>query len=276
MQDLWSVHEPPPGLALDAGAVALLLGMSDQPSTAGAMLACVNRLVPVDYISIEAHGDGPPRQLEGRSTAPGCDQVPEKCFETYREAHYRCDEVTQLAHLIRGQGPDAPLLVLHRRAEDLPSVPWRQDVYDRQGLADRLSYVYAIAPEQVVSVHLYRSRGRGACTAGELRQLRGLGLLLRQAHRLAIRCPHDPAGRRPAQVARAERLLALRAPALSLREREVCARIACGLSADGIAVDLGVSAHAVTSVRKRAYAKLHAIGIYGGRMPLARWLWPAG
>ena len=43
---------------------------------------------------------------------------------------------------------------------------------------------------------------------------------------------------------------------LSSRERDVCARIACGLTADGIAADLDIAPSSVLTLRKRAYAKL--------------------
>jgi DNA-binding CsgD family transcriptional regulator len=46
--------------------------------------------------------------------------------------------------------------------------------------------------------------------------------------------------------------------ALSKRETEVCARILYGLSAAGIALDLGVGIESVTTYRKRAY---HRLGI---------------
>jgi DNA-binding NarL/FixJ family response regulator len=36
----------------------------------------------------------------------------------------------------------------------------------------------------------------------------------------------------------------------------VCARIACGLSMDGIAADLGIAKSSVLTLRKRAYNKL--------------------
>lgn len=60
---------------------------------------------------------------------------------------------------------------------------------------------------------------------------------------------------------------------LSPRELQVCARIACGITADGIAADLGIAPATVVTLRKRAYAKLADAGIVGGRwrlMHLAR------
>jgi DNA-binding NarL/FixJ family response regulator len=58
-------------------------------------------------------------------------------------------------------------------------------------------------------------------------------------------------------------------PELSARERAVCARIACGVSADGIAAELDVAPSTVTTLRKRAYAKLTRRGLGSGRAMLA-------
>ena len=48
----------------------------------------------------------------------------------------------------------------------------------------------------------------------------------------------------------------MRTPSLSLRERQAVARIACGITNDGIAADLGLSPATVLTLRRRAYAKL--------------------
>jgi DNA-binding CsgD family transcriptional regulator len=61
-------------------------------------------------------------------------------------------------------------------------------------------------------------------------------------------------------------------PALSPREAEVVARIAHGLSADGIAAELDVAPSTVVTLRKRAYAKLAEAGLPADRLRLARWL----
>jgi len=49
----------------------------------------------------------------------------------------------------------------------------------------------------------------------------------------------------------------------------VCARIACGVSADGIAAELDVAPSTITTLRKRAYAKLMRRGLGSGRAVLA-------
>jgi DNA-binding CsgD family transcriptional regulator len=72
------------------------------------------------------------------------------------------------------------------------------------------------------------------------------------------------------RIAKAHAAIQAKVPALSARELEVCARIACGISADGIAAELDVAPSTVLTLRKRAYAKLAQCGCGGGRLPLVR------
>jgi DNA-binding NarL/FixJ family response regulator len=46
------------------------------------------------------------------------------------------------------------------------------------------------------------------------------------------------------------------APALTVREREVCARLLCGMTHDGVANDLQLSLPTVKTYRNRAFARL--------------------
>ena len=79
-------------------------------------------------------------------------------------------------------------------------------------------------------------------------------VLLRQVlcQRTTPRSPAPMAER----VERAGTLVRARATKLSEREQQVVARIACGITNDGIANDLGISPATVLTLRRRAYAKL--------------------
>ena len=92
--------------------------------------------------------------------------------------------------------------------------------------------------------------------------------LLKQAHRSVLGSARRQQSL-DARVAHAASALARRLPELSARERAVCARIACGVSADGIAAELDVSPSTITTLRKRAYAKLARRGLGSGRSALA-------
>ncbi len=104
-------------------------------------------------------------------------------------------------------------------------------------------------------------------------RLLAVATLLKQVHcgvlRLGQRGHAAPLSR-DAQVGQALFALQARVPALSPREAAVCARIACGTSADGIAAELGIAPSTVLTLRKRAYAKLAQAGFSGGRLQLSR------
>lgn len=106
----------------------------------------------------------------------------------------------------------------------------------------------------VYAVHASRDVDIGGFPDDELRKWAKAAVLLRQVirQRPSVR-PALSVGER---VSRADTLLEVRAPKLSPRERQVVARIACGITNDGIAADLGISPATVLTLRRRAYAKL--------------------
>ncbi len=95
----------------------------------------------------------------------------------------------------------------------------------------------------------------------------GLAPILKRAHRNALFAQLASPDAQT-RVLNIERALQRTAPQLSAREREVCARIACGIGADGIASDLGIATSTVMTLRKRAYAKL----AIHGRQQLSRFI----
>jgi DNA-binding CsgD family transcriptional regulator len=211
---------------------------------------------------------------------PGDARVPAECFAIYRQRYFRNDPATAVADRLRLDTGPAPVTALHTRARDLPLAAWRRDIYDRAHLADRLSLVYAPAPHTAFAINLYRDASRGAFGSREIDALLAVSPLLRSLHRARLqRRPEQPptavrsipaqAPALPLTVEAAHAALARRAPALSVREREVCARIACGMSADGIAADLDIAPSTVATLRKRAYVKLAEAGLHGGRWRLA-------
>ena len=71
---------------------------------------------------------------------------------------------------------------------------------------------------------------------------------------------HDEQGHMPTDVIGREQLflqrLACLAPALTQRERQVCALSALGLTSEGISLKLDIGINTVLTYRKRAYRRL--------------------
>ncbi|WP_312028319.1 helix-turn-helix transcriptional regulator [Aquabacterium sp. J223] len=135
-----------------------------------------------------------------------------------------------------------------------PHPQWRETIFERERLAGRMSILFAGHAHNAYAFNVYRDAGAGAFDGDELQRFVAAAPLLRAALLPQLDWLHPAAtGQR---VEQAEGRLAERAPALSPREREVAARIACGMSNDGIAADLGVAPATVLTLRKRAYAKV--------------------
>ncbi|RYY82620.1 MAG: LuxR family transcriptional regulator, partial [Comamonadaceae bacterium] len=190
-----------------------------------------------------------------------------ECFALYRQRHWRDDEATRMAQCApRGDS----LTALHCRASDIQET-WRRDVYDPAGLAARLSFLYQAGAGATAVLNLYRCHSQGPFALGEIERLMQVAPLVQLAHGLlARRRERGDGGSAPGQLAHALRRLRLRVAELSTREAEVAARIACGMSLDGIAADLDVAPSTVATLRKRVYAKLAARGLPSGRAQLAR------
>lgn len=267
----------PPPHPLAGDAVALLLQAPQAQAPAATLLAFLNRLAPVDYLSVveylpQRHEPLPAPELVEGHARPGLVNVTPECFRRYRHSFWREDEGTRIAHQSRVRA--GGLAALHFRAEDIHVPSWRSDIYDKAHLSGRLSFYYEAMAGATFAMNLYRDRSHGGFRAGEIDLLLGVAPLLLQAHEAALACgvPGGGALARDEQVARAQAALRRKAPELSQRELAVCARIACGTSADGIAAELDIAPSTVVTLRKRAYAKLAARGVTGGRLQLAAFL----
>ncbi|MDM0012118.1 helix-turn-helix transcriptional regulator [Variovorax sp. J22P168] len=267
MASTWLLDSPPAGHTLDSGAVARLLDAGDGRAPAREMLDFVNHVLPVEYISLVEYVDGVPSQVEGHSTGRH-DNITAECFSLYKSRFRQADELTRLATRMAGEtAMDAPVTALLYDVEDIPDPGWRDQIFIGRQLTGRVSFLYAPLPRTLFAINLYRDQHDGCFEEADMQRLLGLATILKKAHRNALfahLASPDPQLRGPD----IERALQRTAPLLSVRERAVCARIACGMGTDGIAVDLRIAASTVATLRKRAYAKL----AIHGRQQLLRFI----
>jgi DNA-binding CsgD family transcriptional regulator len=234
-------------------------------------LRLLRKAARVDYLCIVEYarersegGAATPRLVEG-CASPGMPNVTAKCFATYRQRFWREDEATRLAQHGTGQG----ITVLHFSATDIKEPSWRHEIYDSVDLEARLSFLYQPVAGTTTALNLYRRCQEGPFSADELDQLLRLAPLIQLAHRTVLRT-RQPGSAPALRIENAERVLRIRVPELSAREAQVCARISCGLSLDGIADDLDVAPSSAATLRKRAYAKLSRRGWIHGRDQLVK------
>lgn len=272
----WMVDAASRHHTLPVDAVATLLHAADDRAPAARLLEFLNQIVAVDFLSLVSHvspqDDPAPRLVEGHSQAAGGRNVTAECFAIYRQRYWQNDPAAGIADHLRGERAGASAVtVLHCLPDDIPVASWRNEIYERERLAGRFTFLYTPQPGQAYSINLYRRQPLGAFRGEEVDRLLATAPLLRQVHRQVLARAASPAAH-PAvidgPVPDAERLLAATQCRLSPRELQVCARIACGITADGIAADLGIAPSTVVTLRKRAYVKLAGAGMVGGRWRL--------
>lgn len=138
-------------------------------------------------------------------------------------------------------------------ARDIEDRDYRRDCYSSLGLIERFSMLEQRG-EETIRINFYRTERKGRFEDSDFDRLVGLARPLLSALRKhdVSRIPDEPR----ASLRLFQRRVRMLAPDMPERECEVCARIATGMSSEGIALDLGISLNTVLTYRKRAYARL--------------------
>lgn len=151
------------------------------------------------------------------------------------------------------------MAVLRVRPGDIASAGFRRTFFDQPGIVERVSVIQRGSREWRV-LNVSRHHSHGCFSDGELSALVGLA---------ALALPMLPHNRRqranpppPLTVAQLEERFASRFPGLTLRERQVCARAAIGMSVEATALDLQIAKTSVLTYRQRAYQRLAVTSPY--------------
>lgn len=191
----------------------------------------------------EARGDDDSR-LRFHSCEPGMNAL----FPLYLR-YRRLDPVCQAYRAAPHQGD----IVMQRvRPLDIACSDFRQRFFDQAGIVERLSIVQRGAGEwRAMNVARHRDKGHFSDTeVGNIVGIASLALPL-----LTL----DDASSEKMQalgIDRLEERFASLCPALSRREREVCARAAKGMSVEATALHLEIGKASVHTYRQRAYRRL--------------------
>lgn len=159
------------------------------------------------------------------------------------------DELVQHGVLVRST-PEEMRANLYRR-ELFGEAAWAQF---GSKLIERVT-IFKRRGGETIRLSLYRHQDNGPFQRRELNAIDAVSDLLVSAVVKHKALAPPPA--RPEQLrARYERVLGAVAPALTAREREVCACIAAGLHSEAIALTLNIKLNTVLTHRKNAYARL--------------------
>ncbi|HWK63709.1 MAG TPA: helix-turn-helix transcriptional regulator [Rhizobiaceae bacterium] len=141
-------------------------------------------------------------------------------------------------------------------------VPAYKAMMQRAGVVERVSFLRKFGGTGWRCLTVVRRRQSGPF---EDRELDWLGCYYRllmpliDRHRALV---GEVVEGRAQRIEELEQRFAARFPALTPREREVCARAAIGVSVEGAALDLAIATSSVLTYRKRAYQRLGISSAY--------------
>ncbi|MDI9232500.1 helix-turn-helix transcriptional regulator [Limnohabitans lacus] len=223
-----------------------LIGLMGQREFETSLLGHVQPLVPAASYSIYQTGSGcdPTRFM---SSSLGIPDTTRECWNAYLSGPYRSDRTLA----VQDTAPDG-MVLCHITAPEVPA-PHRTRVYEAHGMAERVSIVQR-QNAAIFAINFYRHDHQRPFSDGQLSDFEALAPALLSLAQKQIELTRPRLGKRsPSDWVQPLQSLA---PALTERERDVCARLLSGMTQEGIARDLGVSLPTVKTYRNRAFARL--------------------
>lgn len=225
--------------SFDAEKGARLVEAIGSSQFAPLLLREANSISDVDEIFGYLVKDGAePEPIISSSLLSGCDDR----VDSYVQRFYQNDPAV---HEFRSF-PAGQSFVLRIPLTDILPHDYRRECFTTPGFAEKLSYGWR-GKNYMLVLSFYRINSQ------DQRALKALSTLVALIIPMMVR-HHGPV---PGEVALVviERRLARSYPALTDRERQVCARTILGRSAKDIASELRISAGTVLTYRQRAYQR---------------------
>lgn len=223
-----------------------LIGLVGQREFETSLLKHLHPLVPAASYSIYQTGPGCDPILF-MSASLGVPDTTRECWNAYLSGPYLSDRTFE-GH---SQANPSPLLC-HITAPEVPA-QHRSRVYEAHGMAERVSIVQRQAAS-IFAINFYRHDHQRPFSDGQLSDFESLAPALLALTQKQIELARSHRVKRSA-VEWAQQLQT-HEPALTPRERDVCARLLVGMTQEGIAADLGLGLPTVKTYRNRAFGRL--------------------
>lgn len=208
----------------------------------GALLAYLGQWVDCQHFSVVRMAGKRP-QLLAVGTRHQDTGLVLRCGQAYIERYYRHDPLFEPLRAAPGQ-------IGHLLAQDIRFLPYREAIYLRHGMIERLSSLYLDEQERPVLFNLYRHRDQGFFSERELQMCEALSpalLQLLRGHMALIGLN---------RVKDHDQQLLLHCPDLTSQELKICSRLFRGMTHAGVAADLGIKESTVKTFRNRAFERL--------------------
>ena len=213
-------------------------------------LSAINTLVPVNHLVIFTFDQHfVPHYLNGAARDGA--NISFDLAQLYTRYFYLLDPgISALKHIEQHEGP----LLLKLRAKDIQNAEYREHIYTRHQLLERLSWL-GQTEECWYSANLYRDVASGPFSRRDKSLLNSQADVLCSAIEKHIALCNTAINTRPS-IAWLEALIGDLNGSLSSREIEVSSRAVSGMTRNGIGLDLGIKPTTVSTLLQRAYGKL--------------------
>jgi DNA-binding CsgD family transcriptional regulator len=176
-------------------------------------------------------------------------------FPAYLKWYLRLDPVSDAYQA----APRVSNVALQRvRPMHIASAGFRRRVFDDAGIVERVSVIQR-GPDAWRVINVARHANDGLFSDGEINLLVSMACLALPMLPLSR---NQQECRPQLSVEQAEERFARRFPELTLRERQVCARAAVGMSVEATALALQVAKTSILTYRRRAYERLRVSSPY--------------
>lgn len=225
------------------------IGALDSDAPERRMDRAISSIAPIDrfYVSERAKPAGRPNLIAHKTESMLAGRIGD-----YMDRYFRRDPVAQA---IEAATEGGPIVVLRVGPEDIDEAEYRRPFFEEAAIVERVSFVHRVADRWLI-MNVARRTPLGAFSDVELSDLANLSLLLlplaaRQASKLRSAARPDPVSTQVLEDRFQDKF-----PALTPRERQVCARTALGMTSEATALDLGIGIGSVQTYRKRAFQRL--------------------
>ncbi|MBE2277339.1 MAG: helix-turn-helix transcriptional regulator [Rhodobacteraceae bacterium] len=172
-----------------------------------------------------------------------------RASEQYVRNYWQCDP-TNLFNARRIPTGSCAVLM---NGDEVTDSDYRRDCYTQTGISQRLSLITETEID-IIKISFHRAEAKGEFSDSMIDDLvengEMLASVLLRHHEIVS---SQSSGEHPERF---EKILAIKHPQLSHRERQVCSLIAIGMSSEAIALTLNISINTVLTFRRRAYARL--------------------
>ncbi|PHP66776.1 hypothetical protein CSC94_11755 [Zhengella mangrovi] len=238
------------------GSFTVVKGFSEAIAAVGTdrFTGCFKALVQetfqvAEFLVFHRLGDkSPPMVLLGESR----DGKSAERVKSYCSNFYRLDPIF---NVLNDSNPDGDYS-LHLQADEINNSAYRLAFYSVPGIREQLTIANK-SDGAVIAISLFAREQDGGFSAEQMAELKQFGNLLLPILSLHFRLIGNAERQKRVSAKDMEECVSWAFPELTKREVAVCARSILGVTAEGIALDLGIAQTSVLTYRRRAYARLN-------------------